>query len=665
MTNTENLGAAERIIESLTTHVDHIWHNRPGTVIRDTSAGPGVRWEYSTKREKCLEHPDAAVQPEKVDGKLTGRLLCATCKQNVRGNGNWVVYVKSKVGKKSTETKLGVLRNGKVFNGSTEIGRYQEAGIFQEVATFVYSRVAQVWELDNEFAARWASYAFAEDHRDLKVVLAAFMLVQSRKGDPILDGGKVAFYDEDFRDVGEAMVLIPKGKKKDDNREIDPKMLLRIHTLLTVPGVAEVNRRLGFGNSARKPFLGRWTKAVEKWLLFREENPKMLEGAHKNGYKSTIVELCNRVGYKPQSTKFFEILGWRQKQSEDGRRTLAIGQDIRGSESWEGMTEEAICERIVKEKPNYKRITSLLPKEVGVTKSILLAAIEAKCLSDKDVAILAPTLELHGLIETKEVKESLERYAASAKDMRAANIALRVKSQSLKDNLNQAADTAVQKAVEEVMKGLRVYFMVDISGSMENAIIQAKVYIAKFLQAFPEDKLHVSVFNSSGREIKIPHRSGAGVENAFRGITASGGTDYGAGIRALQDYKPAIDEDVLFIFVGDEGQSGVNGLGAPVFTPAVRNSGLSPVAFGLVPVSSPRYARSDSVRKTAVDLGIPCFEISPTTFIDVYEIPRILRNLIASTPVGAATATRAASVRVTLVDKILKTDLLEKPAWAA
>ncbi|MFA5202923.1 MAG: VWA domain-containing protein, partial [Lentisphaeria bacterium] len=285
--------------------------------------------------------------------------------------------------------------------------------------------------------------------------------------------------------------------------------------------------------------------------------------------------------------------------------------------------------------------------------------------SDKDVAILAPTLELHGLIETKEVKESLERYAASAKDMRAANIALRVKSQSLKDNLNQAADTAVQKAVEEVMKGLRVYFMVDISGSMENAIVQAKVYIAKFLQAFPEDKLHVSVFNSNGREIKIPHRSAAGVENAFRGITASGGTDYGAGVRVLQNYKPAIDEDVLFIFVGDEGNMGINGLGAPTFTSAVRNSGLSPVAFGLVPVSSPRYARSDAVRKTATELGIPCFEMSPTTFNDVYEIPRILRNLIASTPVGVTTATRVVSTRVTLVDKILKTDLLEKPAWAA
>jgi hypothetical protein len=57
--------------------------------------------------------------------------------------------------------------------------------------------------------------------------------------------------------------------------------------------------------------------------------------------------------------------------------------------------------------------------------------------------------------------------------------------------------------------------------------------------------------------------------------------------------------------------------------------------------------------------------MTSTTFSDVYEIPRILRNLIASTPVGIATATRAASIRVTLVDKILKTDLLEKPAWAA
>ncbi|MGH9918086.1 MAG: hypothetical protein ACRD6W_04335, partial [Nitrososphaerales archaeon] len=146
------------------------------------------------------------------------------------------------------------------------------------------------------------------------------------------------------------------------------------------------------------------------------------------------------------------------------------------------------------------------------------------------------------------------------------------------------------------------------------------------------------------------------VENAFKGIKAGGGTDYGQGVWILQTHKPKDGEDVLFIFVGDEGNE------RPDFVQAVRNSGLNPVAFGLIPVISPRYGRSDKVRRTAQLLGIPCFEIDERVFADPYAIPRTMRNLIAATPVGYGAA--AAPIRVTLVDTILKTDLLKKPDWA-
>lgn len=619
MTN-ENLGPAERIIQSLLAYSDHMVHNRPGIVVADARTTVGVRWEPVTHKEEG--------EPKQK-----------------------VVYRLVKAGKKTNKVRVGVMQpDNKVVEGRTVVGNYMPAGLFPEVAIWMYRQVAEVWKLDNAFAARWASHAFAQEHRDLKVVLAAFMLCQSRKGDPVLDDGKVAFRDEDFRDVGEAMCLL-QVKDKD----LSPKLLLRIHDLLTLPGIAEINRELGFGRSARKPFHGRWEKVVDKWLRFREQNPKVLEGLVKAGFSSTVETLARSVGYKPESPKFFQTLRWKQKQSDDGRRVLAIGKTWEAEETWEGQTEEQICQRIVGTKPNWKVIVSRLPKSVGVTRAIVAAAIEAGSFSNKDLIIATPTLEELGLLKVQDIRDRWDQAVRSAEDMRAANIARNVKSQEAKEKLEEAADNALKKATEEVMKDMRVYVIVDISGSMEGAIEAAKTHIARFLQGFPLDQLHVSVFNTAGRVVEIKHASAAGVTNAFRGITAGGGTDYGAGVRALQGFKPKPEEDTLFIFIGDEG--------AGQFAEAVRASGLNPMAFGLIPTPSPRYGRGIAVKDTANRLGLSCFEIDAQTFADPYAIPRTIRALIAATPINVTRA--AAPTRVTLVDTILKTQLLVKPAWAA
>jgi len=595
-------------------------HNRPGMVVADNRFNIGVRWTPVTYKEEA---------------------------------GVKVVYALSKVGKKNVRTKVGVLQNDNqiVSPTGTLVGAYKAAGIFPQVALWMYQQVAEVWKLDNEFAAKWASYAYGQEHRDLKVILAAFMLVQSRKGDPVVDGGKIAFHDEDYRDIGEAMLLL----QRKDGKDLNPKLLLRIHELLTIPGVAAINRELGFGRSARKPFLGRWTKAVEKWLQYREENTKMLDGLVKAGFRQTVMELCRRVGYKPSSPKFFATLRWKQNQAADGRRELAIGAAVKAAESWEGLSEEQVCQKIISERPGLKRIVGLLPKDMGLTRAVMAAAIEAGSLSDKDLVIFTPTLEDLGLLQVQDVRERWERAVKAAEDLRAANIASRVRSKETREILQEGADAAAQKAVEEVLKGIVVYFIVDISGSMTEVLPRAKLHIAKFLQAFPLDKLHVAVFNTAGREVRIQHASAAGVENAFRGIQPGGGTDYGSGVRILQHHKPGPEEDALFFFIGDEG--------APPFHPAVTASGLSPVAFALVPVVSGRYGRGGAVTETARRLGIPCLEVSEETFSDPYAIPRTIRNLIAATPINI-TAVRQAP-RVSLIETILQTELLKKPAWAA
>ncbi len=615
--NQENLGPAERIIQSILTYTDHGVHNRPGIVSADPRAPIGVKWEFATYKKEG---------EQKVAYKIT------------------------KVGKKTVNTRAGILGDDKkIREGRSIVGEWRDPGLFPEVIAWMYKQVADVWRLDNEFAARWASYQFAQEHRDLKVVLAAFMLVQSRKGDPVVENGKVALYDEDYRDVGEAMMLI---YKKDAS--LNPKLLLRIREVLELPEVAEINRSLNFTRSMREPAIGRWEKVVNKWLRYREENPKLLKGLVDAGFRKTVIDLCNRSRYKPETPKFFQALRWKQHQAPDGHRTMAIGVAVAAAESWEGFTEEQICERITKEKVGWKRLVSLVPNSVGITKAIMAAAIESGSLSDKDLIMASPTIEELGLMQVQDIKIRWEGAVRRADDMRAANIATRVKSQATKKKLEEAADNALKNMTEEVLKGMRVYVFVDRSGSMQTAIEAAIRMLTKLLPAFPEEQVHVCYFNTGGTEVKFKTRTAAGVAQAFKGITGAGGTDYGAGIRALWDYKPKDDEDTLFIFVGDQE--------AHEFSTVVKNSKLRPMAFGLL-YTPGQGTLGNAVEVTASNLGIPCFRITEVTFQDTYAVPRTIRNLIAATPVGERNR-ELPPRRASLTETIAKTNLLQKPAWA-
>jgi hypothetical protein len=620
--NRETLGPAERIIQTLLAYSDHMYHNRPGIVTVAPTSVTGVVWQAAARKLQTVDG---------VEGIRVYRL-------DKRGAGKKA---------RSLRTLVGTLTQGGAVVGADgrKVAELRDAGIFSEVAAWAYRQVAMVWKLDNELAARWASFAFADKNtsRDMKVVLAAFMLCQSRRGDPVKDNGAVVFFDDDYRDVGEAMALLPGG--------FDLKLLLRIREVLELPEVAAHNRELGFGRSAREAHLGRWPKVATKWLRFREHNPRVLDGLLKSGFRKSLMKLAKAVGYKPVSPEFFRKLRWAQDQAADGRRVFAIGEKVEAADAWAGLSEAQVCERIVRERPTFKAIVGRLHD--GITRAIVAAAVEAGSFSDKDLVIFTPTLEELGLLQVRDIRERWERAVRSAEDQRAANVARNVRSQATKEALQQGADNAVRAAVADVMTGIRVYFMVDISSSMNNAIDEAKQHIEKFLSGFPADRLHISVFNTGGREVTLKHASAAGVAQAFRGITAGGGTDYGAGVRALQHHKPQVDEDVLFIFVGDEE--------AGPFTDAVRLSGLGPMAFGFVKVRhAPQYS---AVTTTAAELGIPCFLIHEKTFADPYAIPRTVRALVASTPVGKAPM-GVGSARVSLVEQILKTDLLKKPVWA-
>src|SRR5215831_4789884 len=145
-------------------------------------------------------------------------------------------------------------------------------GLFVPAAVDLYGQLLEIYRLDAELAARFASYALTEtDWRDLQICCAALMLVQLRSGEVVRDDeGAVAFRDDDFRSVGEAMIL---RYVKGSTRMMSPKAVLRVAQLLETPEIAALNRAARFGHPAgRKPMLGRWRSAAHQWLSYREQN---------------------------------------------------------------------------------------------------------------------------------------------------------------------------------------------------------------------------------------------------------------------------------------------------------------------------------------------------------------------------------------------------------
>src|SRR5918996_128504 len=161
-------------------------------------------------------------------------------------------------------------------------------GLFVPSAVALYRRLLEIHQLNADLMAHFASYALTQtDWRDLKVACAALMLVQNQSGQPVRDdAGTVAFRENDYRAIGEAMLL---HYQKKSARKFTPKGVLRVAELLETSEIAALNRGAGFGDPAsKKPPMGRWRSAATRWLAAREQNTPMLEGLVKAGFKETI-----------------------------------------------------------------------------------------------------------------------------------------------------------------------------------------------------------------------------------------------------------------------------------------------------------------------------------------------------------------------------------------
>ena len=526
-------------------------------------------------------------------------------------------------------------------------------GLFVPAAEELYSNLVEIYSLDPELMAHFASYALVEtDWRDLKVASAALMLVQPRHGQPVRDeDGSVAFYEDDFRAIGEAMIL---HYEKGSTRMFTPKMVLRVANFLETPEIALLNRAAGFADpGGRKPPMGRYKRAATQWLETREQNLPLLEGLVAAGYKETIKQLARKIGYRPQSEHFFELLGWEQKQAAEGHRTVGLGElQLRKQARFEGLDEEAICRRIEEEKLSFKDAVGRLPAGMTLTPAIMAALLPT--LSDRDLRIMTPTLESLGLLADDEIRLRWERAIQTADDQRALNIARNVRSRELKEQLETAADNAARKAVSETIGDdeMQVMFLIDKSGSMENAIDNSKEALSRVLAGFPPDQLHIATFDTTGRVLKLKAPTRTGVKHALEGIQAGGGTLYSSALQAFERYPVRIPAGsrLIVIAVGDEaGESGV------LFAETFSRCGYHPSAIGLIVSTATGWGRGSTVREAAMALRVPYSEVAVEQFDDPYQVPRVLKAMLDA-PVLAGGLTSG------WLERVLATPLLTKPA---
>jgi hypothetical protein len=539
-----------------------------------------------------------------------------------------------------------------------ERGTLVSPGLFVPAAEKLYARLVDIYSLNAELMARFASYALTQtEWRDLKVACAALMLVQPHAGQPIKDDdGSVAFHDDDYRAVGEAMALFYEKKS---TKMLTPKAVLRVAELLEVPAIAELNRIAGFADpGSSKPQLGRWKRAATRWLALREKNLPMLQGLVKAGYKETIKTIARKAGYKPESAAFFEVLGWKQKQSSGGHRSIGMNAGelkLQKRERFDGLSEAEICEAIVMQKLSHKDVVGRLPKDVGLTPAIMVALLPS--LSDRDLRMLTPTLEELGLMTEPEIRQRWEKAIADATDQRSLNIAKNVRSKELKNKLEEASDNAAKKAIAEATaeQPIDVMFLIDKSGSMEGAIDKSKEALSRILAGFPQEHVHIASFDTVGTVLKPKAASRTAVQHMLGSIKASGGTVHAAGLRALYQAGVRVPSahKLIVIVVGDEaGEDGGQ------LAKAFKDYGYDVAAIAMLVNVNGSSGRGSTVSSCARALAVPYSEVQIDQFEDPYQVPRVLRALLEAPKMTAGVV----AAQTGWLDRVLATPILSLPS---
>jgi len=170
-------------------------------------------------------------------------------------------------------------------------GKLVKERLYSVLDTFVL-----LAEKDPYFLAHFTSYAVNRlDSKDLKVVSVFVNSVSDADGTPFSSGSK--YKKPNLRSISQAAI-----------QYLDPKLVLRVIEL------ANLKTKLGTKNEGTH-FSRSLKTAITKYLRYREQNIKAMEGIKKSGLSNTVKNIY-RFSHLSPSTETAGVLGWKQK---DGR----------------------------------------------------------------------------------------------------------------------------------------------------------------------------------------------------------------------------------------------------------------------------------------------------------------------------------------------------------
>jgi len=491
----------------------------------------------------------------------------------------------------------------------TEVPEVQEQRLQPILDTFI-----TLADQDPVFLAHFNSWAITKsDGKDLKVLSTFINSLSDADGTPFSEGSD--YKKPNYRRVAQAAVLT-----------MDPKLVSRLIT------IANLKMPLGARYKEGTHFARSLKNACKKYIRFREQNPKALEGIKKAAFTKIMLNMYRALHIAP-SDEAVAVFGWDQK---DGR--VAEKSEIF---NFKGLSDLAIAEKIREEKLKPQGVLGALNKKIS---PVIAAAVLEQCSGDQAV-IYRELFDKEGLLKDKEIMEVFTEKIKTAKTAldRVDKITTEVDADVSKELKKARADKR-----KEIVGDLgKVFVHIDASPSMMHAINFAKErgsIIAECIKN-PEENFHWGLFDDDKRELDLPETF---EKDAFMarlyGIHCGG-----HGTNCLSWYEDArkLNCEIDIYLTDEDHNTGVirqivencdeKGLGRP--------KAAVVIMFPPGTITTRRERLSDSLEA----VGIPVSRVDPNTLTESALVAQAVRD-----------AMRGA---MSIIDDIMGTPLLELPRW--
>lgn len=474
-------------------------------------------------------------------------------------------------------------------------------------------------ENDPVFLAHFTSYAMRKlDNADLKVLSVFANSLSSADGTPFSPGSK--YTKPNFRVVSQAALQDPF---------FDAKRAVRLYE------IAARKQELGTTRKKAKHLSNSLKTAFKKYLRFRENNPKVLEGVRKVGLKDTYKQLYRLLNLRP-TDEAAAILNWNQK----GKKIQKI--DMFGFKDLDDMQ---IAQKIREEKLPVTGVLGALMQrgEKKKISPVIAVAILEQCTGNQAV-ILRELFDEHGLLKHKEVLDLFEQKIQTAKTaldrVERINTAIAEEAQAV---LKKAKSDKRKDTVGVVPK---LFLHVDISPSMQPAIQLAKDYGSTFAEAIPnpEENFFWGAFNHMGMSLPRPQTFEKDAFHAVLfGLRTSGGTNVMACYEMARKAGAVVD-----VFITDEGH--MPGVSIEGEIDKYERAGLGkPKAVIVIHVDTPDAPRPGYLRNAFESRGIEFVLLKPEALKESALVAQTIRAAIQG--------------QQAILDEIMATPLIPLPKW--